>query len=613
MINEELTVIIESENNIHYYPYFTPKEMSDLGVFNETANKYSNIQDEAIEWFYDYRDNLRNPDSENWLKEVQYRYDNYIKESSMDNKQLLLNLGWNPEIEPTLENVLKASELTKKKLYNNENINESYIIEEDIDKIDQDKEQIYLTENLMFSKHDLYYNFEKFENGESNILLATGLSGSGKSTIASQLAKKYKANHIELDCFEHCYSISEKSLKKEESFLYEYLSTHKKLWDNLNERRISGKELGAEIYKYIKWLLPRCKKDKNNKYIIEGKQFYDLYSGKELNSYPMIIKGTSTVKSFIRIYKRKFNNDPKDAISYIKKAPTVLRWLYDDEKKLSEFISGIQINESYIEETDKSLAALLDMNKKLNEYSYGYISNSKVCKRFNPEKYISMSIMEFQKHKIGLCWDYCRYQEKYLKSFYPNTQNYYLEMDNEDGASHTITIVKIGDTFYYTESSDKRNTGVYQANDINDIFSKVIDSMHTAYWVKNNKYNVNIYKYSDPGPGIKSDEFIEICKSGSRVNYKYKKDRNINKVSSDNISESSEIKRSQLSDDVFGIPSLRKYPMHDRKHVLSAIKFFNHVEPKYEKELANNIKKKMKKYKISSDHVGNKNRLKKYL
>ena len=74
-----------------------------------------------------------------------------------------------------------------------------------------------------------------------------------------------------------------------------------------------------------------------------------------------------------------------------------------------------------------------------------------------------------------------------------------------------------------------------------------------------------------------------------------------------------EMKRSELDDDVFGIPEERKYPMPDKKHVYSAIKLFGHVEPKYEKELANNIKKRMKQYGISKDEVGEKNKLKKYL
>src|SRR5699024_768875 len=70
---------------------------------------------------------------------------------------------------------------------------------------------------------------------------------------------------------------------------------------------------------------------------------------------------------------------------------------------------------------------------------------------------------------------------------------------------------------------------------------------------------------------------------------------------------------SELPDNVFGIPQERKYPMPDEKHTRSAIKLFNHVEPKYEEQLAKAIIKNMKKYNIDGSVVGPNNRLRKYL
>ena len=72
-------------------------------------------------------------------------------------------------------------------------------------------------------------------------------------------------------------------------------------------------------------------------------------------------------------------------------------------------------------------------------------------------------------------------------------------------------------------------------------------------------------------------------------------------------------KRSELPDNVFGIPQERKYPMPDEKHTRSAIKLFNHVEPKYEEQLAKAIIKNMKKYNIDGSVVGPNNRLRDYL
>ena len=72
--------------------------------------------------------------------------------------------------------------------------------------------------------------------------------------------------------------------------------------------------------------------------------------------------------------------------------------------------------------------------------------------------------------------------------------------------------------------------------------------------------------------------------------------------------------RNKLDDSEFGIPSLRKYPIHDKAHVSAAIQRFNHVDTKYEKELARNIIKTMKKFGMMNEvEVSDKNRFKKYL
>lgn len=71
--------------------------------------------------------------------------------------------------------------------------------------------------------------------------------------------------------------------------------------------------------------------------------------------------------------------------------------------------------------------------------------------------------------------------------------------------------------------------------------------------------------------------------------------------------------RAQLPDEVFGIPQERKYPMPYKRHTISAIKLFNHVEDKYEEQLAKAIIKNMKKYDIDASMIGDNNRLKKYL
>lgn len=62
----------------------------------------------------------------------------------------------------------------------------------------------------------------------------------------------------------------------------------------------------------------------------------------------------------------------------------------------------------------------------------------------------------------------------------------------------------------------------------------------------------------------------------------------------------------------YGLPDKKKYPMPDRDHVLSAIKFFNYVSPSDEKELAKNILARIREYGITDINVGENNRFKKY-
>lgn len=57
-------------------------------------------------------------------------------------------------------------------------------------------------------------------------------------------------------------------------------------------------------------------------------------------------------------------------------------------------------------------------------------------------------------------------------------------------------------------------------------------------------------------------------------------------------------KRNDLDDSQFGIPELRKYPLYDKQHVLSAVTYFGKAEAKYKPELARRIVKRAKELNI---------------
>jgi len=74
----------------------------------------------------------------------------------------------------------------------------------------------------------------------------------------------------------------------------------------------------------------------------------------------------------------------------------------------------------------------------------------------------------------------------------------------------------------------------------------------------------------------------------------------------------SSLSKSELNRRKYAFPDERKYPLYDRAHVISAIRFFNYVAPKDEKVLANAILKRMRELGIKNVNVGKDNRFSKY-
>lgn len=135
-----------------------------------------------------------------------------------------------------------------------------------------------------------------------------------------------------------------------------------------------------------------------------------------------------------------------------------------------------------------------------------------------------------------------------------------------------------------------------------------------------NLYGLYRYAYK-LDPTTYKISYIGMCHISKLDNGEYSVEWDTDNLSISNFGKNKNItesamtskERSELSDDIFGIPSQRKYPLNDKKHVEQAIRMFNHVDKKFESELADNILDAMEKYHISTNTVGDKNRLKKYI
>lgn len=298
-IKEGTDMIYNDDNkSVHYYPYYTPREMAELGVHNESKNKYSDIQDDAIEWYHEYTDTLYNPDSENWLKELQERYDEYMLNPTRETQQLVLNLGWNLFVVPTLENVLMASKRTKEKL-----------------RLERERNNdVVITEEMIFTKKDIVLNIDDFDSGKSNILFITGLSGSGKTTMSSELCEQYAATKLSLDYFQNYHSIQNdpkfaklKASRKNDPMLI-WIDKYMKLNPEVKKQSHMFSNIDLVSFKdyfipFFKWLIGELKKD-DGRYIVEGLHIMLYIPYKDIKKYPLICINTSATKSLVRHWQR---------------------------------------------------------------------------------------------------------------------------------------------------------------------------------------------------------------------------------------------------------------------------------------------------------------------
>lgn len=195
----------------------------------------------------------------------------------------------------------------------------------------------YYVENMAIDHEDLYINMDKFESGKCNIILITGFTGSGKSTLGEEMVKKFKCDdHFELDALEWWFhgGISEDELKEGMPPIYDWLIHNKKY---MNQQKPTDAEIAKMMDMMIPYVINWCTKNKDKKYVIEGIQLYESWSknGKcNYLNYPMILKGTSGLKSTYRAMKRNGNK--------LSDVPYFLKWLFQSNKQVNALYKAMK-------------------------------------------------------------------------------------------------------------------------------------------------------------------------------------------------------------------------------------------------------------------------------
>ena len=224
-----------------------------------------------------------------------------------------------------------------------------------------------ISESFIFNNNDLEVNVDRFESGESNVLLVTGFPGSGKTSLARTVAEKYDCTHYQLDCLSSYlfrdYTI-DKAIEEGEDGLVAYLRLKHSESGNEDELLIDKETNDVEgelIREYIKFLIDWCKKQPNRKFVIEGYQIYNTFQTGDfhITSCPIIIKGTSSLVSAIRAAKR----DDKSAMATL---GALVRWAIKDNVEINRLKRDIRAANNFEDEVGLLTEAKADTQKLID-------------------------------------------------------------------------------------------------------------------------------------------------------------------------------------------------------------------------------------------------------
>lgn len=193
---------------------------------------------------------------------------------------------------------------------------------------------IDINEGTIFNEKDIFYNKDKFDSGEINLCFITGHSGSGKTTMAKNMADDNTEVYELDDLIANKTHFTIEQMKEYGDLYYSYFTGRgKKFWYTIEDIKGGKAKSVGDNYEvlllddFIEYAKSYVKSHRNKKYILEGIWLYMYTDPSKLQDYAVYIKGTSKLVSDLRASKRDSNHlhrflnvfKPSDAEKQIKK------------------------------------------------------------------------------------------------------------------------------------------------------------------------------------------------------------------------------------------------------------------------------------------------------
>lgn len=349
----------------------------------------------------------------------------------------------------------------------------------------------------------------------------------------------------------------------------------------------------------------------------------------KLNTMNEINVNEASVKGLYKKSKRAVTNtlslqkamNVSEGIEYTNSMSPIMEFILTKEYlKYRAYENGMPIDDSDVLESNVINVPenIVSLNNDLNTYQYGVLlKNKRIVTDFSiidfGKDYRTLTIQEFEKYKVGVCWDFANYEYYWFRKHNYQCKAYFCQLDNgKDCPTHTFIVFKLkGDpNYYHFESSWGSQQGIHSYKSMDDLYKSINKKMIDEY----GKAPFCIYEY-EPGPKYEHlspiDYMTNIGNKGKIVYRGTSVGHRLESVVDESTLTTKD--RKKMDDSDYGLPKLKKFPMPDEKHVRAAVRFFNYVEPENEVELARNINKKIKKFGMKDQiKVSSKNRFSEY-
>lgn len=239
-----------------------------------------------------------------------------------------------------------------------------------------------LNEGLLFDYKDIYYNKDKFLNGDINLCIIIGLSGSGKSSMSRSL-EKYDIEHIDLDDAIDNYRFDDEKLKSKPKMFKEFFKGPGKKYRVSLEESLKSIEYETNLTKdFMSFAKSYANNHKNQKFIVEGVWIFYHCNPEDYDKYAVYIKGTSWIKSRYRAMKRDSRKNYKgDAVKSSYGIRYKQRWMEThegSETKLDRWYKYYKTKTSIVREAMNALMSgyIPGFNSTGSTYIVNYMQNN---------------------------------------------------------------------------------------------------------------------------------------------------------------------------------------------------------------------------------------------